>query len=337
MILVTGATGLLGAHVVFDLINKGHRVKAMYRNEEKQQVIHHLLHYYKVEQADKLTDLIEWFKGDILDLQDVAGAIKNCTAVIHCAGMVSFASRDFNQLIAVNRNGTANMVNEALSAGIDYFIHVSSTAAIGSETSFFDNVKRESNHWHANEKTSGYGLSKYSAEKEVWRGIEEGLSAVIVNPSVFFGPGSWSESSLQLFQTIQDGLSFYTDGGNAFVDVRDVSEIICRLFEHRITNERYLVTGHAYLFKDLIDQIADQMGVKKPQHKAGKIATAIAWRLIGVYSFFTGNKPSITKDTIRSSHEYTVYSSAKIKTLFPDFEYTPITATIANTINGKIN
>lgn len=337
MILVTGATGLLGSHVVFDLIKKGHRVKAMYRNEEKQQVIHHLLHYYQVEDADKLFDLIEWFKGDILDLQDVANAVKNCKSVIHCAGMVSFASRDFIKLIDVNRNGTANMVNEALSSGIDHFLHVSSTSAVGSDSAFTDNVKRESNHWHANEKASGYGVSKYSAEKEVWRGIEEGLTAVIVNPSVFFGPGSWSESSLQLYQTIKNGLSFFTAGGNAFVDVRDVSEIICRLHERRIANERYLVTGHALLFKDVIDQIADQMGVKKPRYKVGEFATAIALRLIGIYSFLTGKQPSITKDTARSSHEVTVYSSEKIKTLFPDFEFTPVTATIANTIKGKMN
>lgn len=337
MILVTGATGLLGSHVVFDLIKKGHRVKAMYRNEEKQQVIHRLLHYYQVEDADKLFDLIEWFKGDILDLQDVANAVKNCKSVIHCAGMVSFASRDFNKLIDVNRNGTANMVNEALSSGIDHFLHVSSTSAVGSDSAFTDNVKRESNHWHANEKASGYGVSKYSAEKEVWRGIEEGLTAVIVNPSVFFGPGSWSESSLQLYQTIKNGLSFFTAGGNAFVDVRDVSEIICRLHERRIANERYLVTGHALLFKDVIDQIADQMGVKKPRYKVGEFATAIALRLIGIYSFLTGKQPSITKDTARSSHEVTVYSSEKIKTLFPDFEFTPVTATIANTIKGKMN
>jgi nucleoside-diphosphate-sugar epimerase len=142
---------------------------------------------------------------------------------------------------------------------------------------------------------------------------------------------------LQLFQTIKNGLSFYTVGGNAFVDVRDVSEIICRLHERRIANERYLVTGHSLLFKDLIDQIADQMRVKKPRYKVGRIATAIAWRLIGVYSFLTGKQPSITKDTVRSSHEVTVYSSEKIKTLFPDFDFSPVTATIANTIKGKMN
>jgi dihydroflavonol-4-reductase len=336
MILVTGATGLLGSHVVFDLIKKGYRVKAMYRNESNLTVIDHLFRYYETEQAAVLMNQIEWFHGDILDLQDVSKAIENCTAVIHCAGMVSFASRDFNQLIEVNRNGTANLVNAALSSGIDYFLHVSSTSAIGSSTKALDNIKRETNHWHANEKASGYAVSKYSAEKEVWRGMEEGLAAVIVNPSVFFGPGKWSDSSLKLFQTIQDGLDFYTSGGNAFVDVRDVSTLICQLYELRITNERFLITGHNLLFKELFDKIVFQLKVKAPRYKANKLLTEIAWRIIGLLAFITGKKPSITKDAVRGSHSITRFSSEKIKTLFPDFQFIPISDTIENTIKGKV-
>lgn len=337
MILVTGATGLLGSHVVFDLIKKGHRVKAMCRNEEKQQVIHHLLHYYQVEDADKLFDLIEWFQGDILDVQSVENAVKDCSVIIHCAGMVSFATRDFSELFEVNRTGTANLVNQALTSKTSYFIHVSSTSAIGSDTLTNDGIKRESNLWNANEKTSGYGVSKFSAEKEVWRGIEEGLSAVIVNPSVFFGPGNWSESSLNLFQTIQNGLLFYTKGGNAFVDVRDVSDVISRLLEKKITNERFLIAGHNLLFNDLFGQIAEELKVKPPRFLAGKFLTEIAWRVVGVGAFILGKKPAITKDAVRGSHSITQFSSEKIKALFPGFEFTPIAATITNTINGKMN
>lgn len=337
MILVTGATGLLGSHVVFDLIKKGHRVKAMFRNEEKKHVIQHLLQYYKVENADNLLRQIEWFQGDILDVQSVENAVKDCSAIIHCAGMVSFATRDFSELFEVNRTGTANLVNEALTAKTSYFIHVSSTSAIGSDTLTNDGIKRESNHWNANEKTSGYGVSKFSAEKEVWRGIEEGLSAVIVNPSVFFGPGNWSESSLNLFQTIQNGLLFYTKGGNAFVDVRDVSDIIGRLLEKKITNERFLIAGHNLLFNDLFGQIAEELKVKPPRFLAGKFLTEIAWRVVGVVAFILGKKPAITKDAVRGSHSITQFSSEKIKALFPDFEFTSIAATITNTINGKMN
>ncbi len=336
MILVTGATGLLGAHVVVDLISNGHKVKAMYRNASKKRVIEELLLYYNLENKSELLALIEWFEGDILDVQSVQNAVKDCSTIIHCAGMVSFATRDFSELFEVNRMGTANLVNEALTAKTSYFIHVSSTSAIGSDTLANDGVKRESNHWNANEKTSGYGVSKYSAEKEIWRGIEEGLSAVIVNPSVFFGPGNWSESSLSLFQTIQNGLWFYTKGGNAFVDVRDVSKLMSRLLEKKITNERFLIAGHNLLFKDLFDQIALELKVKPPRFLARKFLTEIAWRVVGIVAYILGKKPAITKDAVRGSHSITQFSYEKIKLLFPDFEFIPIKETIKNTINGKM-
>lgn len=337
MILVTGATGLLGAHVVVNLISNGHKVRAMYRNASKKHVIEQLLLHYNCANKSELLALIEWFQGDILDVQSVENAVKDCSAIIHCAGMVSFATRDFSELFEVNRTGTANMVNEALAAKTSYFIHVSSTSAIGSDTLINDGVKRESNHWNANEKTSGYGVSKYSAEKEVWRGVEEGLSAVIVNPSVFFGPGNWSESSLSLFQTLQNGLLFYTRGGNAFVDVRDVSVLIGRLLEKKVTNERFLIAGHNLLFNDLFSQIAEELKVKPPRVLARKFLTEIAWRVVGVAAFILGKKPAITKDAVRGSHSITQFSSEKIKSLFPDFEFIPIKETIKNTIDGKMD
>lgn len=337
MVLVTGATGLLGAHVVINLIGNGYNVRAMYRTEEKKQVIEQLLGFYEAQNKASKLQLIEWFQGDILDVQAVEVAVKDCTAIIHCAGMVSFATRDFSTMVDLNRIGTANLVNEALAAKTPYFIHVSSTSAIGSDTQSADKIKRETNHWNANEKTSGYAVSKYSAEKEVWRGIEEGLAAVIVNPSVFFGPGNWSESSLNLFQTIQNGLLFYTKGGNAFVDVRDVSSLIVRLLGKKTTNERYIIGGHNLLFKDLFDQISAQLMVKPPRFLARKFLTEIAWRVVGIISFFTGKKPAITKDAVRGSHSITQFSSEKIQSIFPDFEFTPIAATIKNTIKGKLD
>lgn len=337
MILVTGATGLLGAHVVLNLISNGHEVRAMYRYDSKKQVIEHLFQHYNLTNKSELRALIEWFQGDILDVQSVENAVKNCSTIIHCAGMVSFATRDFSELFEVNRTGTANLVNEALVAKTSYFIQVSSTAAIGSDALINDGIKRETNHWNPNEKTSGYGVSKYSAEKEVWRGIEEGLSAVIVNPSVFFGPGNWSDSSLNIFQTIQNRLLFYTKGGNAFVDVRDVSNIIGRLLEKKVTNERFLIAGHNLLFKDLFDQIALELKVKPPRFSVGKFLTELAWRVVGITSYLLGKKPAITKDTVRSSHTITQFSSEKIKSLFPDFEFIPINETIKNTISGKFD
>jgi hypothetical protein len=86
----------------------------------------------------------------------------------------------------------------------------------------------------------------------------------------------------------------------------------------------------------LFDKIAFQLKVKAPRYKANKLLTEIAWRIIGLLAFITGKKPSITKDAVRGSHSITRFSSEKIKTLFPDFEFIPISDTIDNTIKGKV-
>ncbi len=229
MILVTGSTGLLGSHVVVELLHKGYEVRAMYRDESRKKAVHRLLTFYYPEEQDFLLKKLSWFKGDVLDLTDVEDSLQGVSKVVHCAALVSFHRRDFNVLFKVNRRGTANMVNFALNTGVNQFIHVSSTAAIGSDSQFKDGLKRESNLWNPNDEVSGYALSKFSAEKDVWRAMEEGLSVSIVNPSVMFGPGSWEESSLTIFRTLHNGLSFYTKGSNAFVDVRDVTKLILKL------------------------------------------------------------------------------------------------------------
>lgn len=337
MILVTGSTGLLGSHVVCELVSHGYRVRALYRSEARKAVVERLLQYYFPEKAREYYDQIEWFEGDILDLEDVKDALTGCEKAVHCAALVSFHRRDFWQLFAVNRKGTANMVNTALQLGTQQLIHVSSTAAVGSDTEYRDHVRRETNHWNANEKVSGYSMSKYSGEKEVWRAMEEGLHAAIVNPSIMFGPGSWEESSLKIFRTLHNGLSYYTPGGNAFVDVRDVALVIRQLIETETTGERYLVTGTNLSFKELFEKICTQLGVKAPSKAAGPFLTGIAWRVAGIWARFTGKRPTITKESAESSQKTTLYSSEKLLERFPAFRFTPIDETIAETIKGRMD
>lgn len=170
MILVTGSTGLLGSHVVCDLLANGHPVRALYRNAERKHITESVVRFYHPENADELLRRIEWVEGDVLDLVALSDALSGCEKVIHCAALVSFHRRDFMRLFEHNRQGTANVVNCALEEGVKQMIHVSSTAAVGSDSDFQDGIRRESNHWNANESVSGYSLSKYSAEKEVLRG-----------------------------------------------------------------------------------------------------------------------------------------------------------------------
>lgn len=338
MILVTGATGLLGSHVVCDLLAHGYAVRAMYRSEERKEVVRRLLTYYFPDKAEAFYAAIDWFQGDILDLVDLEDAMEGCEKVVHCAALVSFHRRDFWRLFAQNRKGTANVVNTALHCGIRQLVHVSSTAAIGSDSEQpHDPVRRESNHWNANEKVSGYSLSKYSAEKEVWRGIEEGLPAAIVNPSLLFGPGSWDESSLKILRTLQNGLRYYTPGGNAFVDVRDVAYIIRRLLEENVSGERYLVSGHNMPFKTFFEKVCAQLGVKAPSVEAGPFLTGLAWRIAGIWARFAGKRPTITKESAGSSHRTTVYSNEKVLKRFPEFEFRTTEETIENAIRGRMD
>jgi nucleoside-diphosphate-sugar epimerase len=336
MILVTGSTGLLGSHVVVELLHKGYEVRALFREEARKQVVYRLLDFYYPEEREVLLRKLHWFQGDILDLTDVEDSLRGISKVVHCAALVSFHRRDFYRLFKVNRRGTANMVNFALDSEVNQFVHVSSTAAIGSDSTYTDGLKRESNGWNPNDEVSAYSLSKFSAEKEVWRAKEEGLNVSIVNPSVLFGPGSWEESSLKIFRTLSDGLKYYTKGSNAFVDVRDVTKVILKLIETEKTGERYLVTGSNVKFKDLFDRICKQLQVKAPDRFAGPFLTGMAWRLSGLWGRISGKRPTITKESARSSQNSSSYSNEKLLNQFPDFEFTPLDETIELTIRGRM-
>lgn len=337
MILVTGATGLLGSHVVVDYLRKGETVRALYRFEERKKNVRKLLEHYCVDEADDLFNQIDWFKGDVLNLSDLKDAFEGVDRVVHCAALVSFQKSDFYKLWEINREGTANMVNVALDSGVKHFLHVSSTAAVGTDGQQPDGLKRETNHWNANEIASTYSYTKFSAEKEIWRGIEEGLNAVIVNPSVMFGPGSWNESSLTIFRTISNGFNYYSLGGNAFVDVRDVSKVIVRLQTENVVNERYLVTGHNVSFKELFELMAFYMKRQAPNKKATRFLTYLAWIASSIQSFFTGKEATLTKDSIRSAMGTSRYSTEKLRNKYPEFEFTPLAETIQETIAGRMD
>ncbi|WP_343634399.1 NAD-dependent epimerase/dehydratase family protein [Fluviicola sp.] len=337
MILVTGSTGLLGSHVVVELLHKGYEVRALFREEARKEVVYKLLDFYYPHEKETLLQKLHWFQGDVLDLADVEDSLIGISKVVHCAALVSFHRRDFNLLFKVNRRGTANMVNFALAAEVNQFIHVSSTAAVGSDSQFADGLKRESNLWNPNDEVSGYSLSKFSAEKEVWRANEEGLRVSIVNPSVMFGPGSWEESSLKIFRTLHKGLKYYTNGSNAFVDVRDVTKLILKLIETEKTGERYLVTGFNLKFKELFDRICKQLGVKAPSKLAGPFLTGLAWRLSVILGRIRGKRPTITRESARSSQNNSKFSNEKLLRDFPDFEFTDLEDTIATTIKGRMD
>ncbi len=317
MILLTGATGLLGMHVLYDLTQTGHQVRALYRNRSRIDRVNRLFEYYDSSNYKALLQQVEWYPCEIDDLVELEGAFQGIDRVIHCAAMVSFRNDDFKKLVQINRYGTANMVNLALKYKVQWFCHASSTAAVGKSPERDNLNVSENNKWLPDLEVSGYAMSKYLSENEVWRGIEEGLPAVMVNPCVIFGPGDWDETSLTIFRAVGRGLKFYAPGANAIVDVRDVSQRILFLMNENLTNERFLVVGENLTFRRLTQTIAQRMGKKEPTLAVPQWLMGVAWRVAAVFSFITRKPTALTKDATKSAFSTTSYNTEKIDRIYP--------------------
>ena len=311
MIFVTGGTGLLGSHLLIELSQRGKTIRALKRPSSSLTNVKKVFEFYLTKESKLLFDKIEWVDGDINDITSLQDHMKGCNEVYHCAGYVSFWRKDFKKLMKINKVGTANMVNVALSLNVNKFSHVSSTAAIGRNE--LSSQYSETNKWLTSTSNSNYAVSKYSAEMEVWRAQEEGLNVSIVNPSVILGAGNWEDSSLTLFLSVEKGLKFYTEGTNAFVDARDVSYCMAELMDNNIFGERYLTISENVCFRDLFFMIADEIGTKRASIKVKPWMAEIAWRIELVKSIF-GTKPKITKETARSAMGESFYSNEKVRT-----------------------
>lgn len=328
MILVTGATGLLGSHILYDLTQKGYRVRALYRNQDRIKQVEQLFDYYSNDKSHSFHTIV-WVQGDVLDMVSLEDAFQGIEQVYHCAALVSFKKRDFKQLIHVNRLGTANVVNFCLKFNVKKLAHVSSTAAIGG---IEGSIVTEETKWQIHEKTSGYAISKYNSEREVWRGQEEGLEVVIINPCVIFGAGQLNESSLTIFNSVRKGLKVYSPGSNAFVDARDVSSCLIQLMESDTSAERYLCIGENLSFKTILDEIARQFKVKAPFMRPPQWLAKVIAFLNENLSKITGTNPSITIESARSAYSNTTYSNAKIKQEL-NHEFIGLQESVANVVN----
>ncbi|RVT78741.1 NAD-dependent epimerase/dehydratase family protein [Flavobacterium sufflavum] len=310
MILVTGGTGLVGAHLLLHLLENGENVRAIYRKKSNIQKTKSLFQHYN---KSALFDAIEWVHADILDIPSLEHAFVNCTQVYHCAAMISFDPKDENLLRKINIEGTANIVNFCIAKGVQKLCYVSSTSALG-DLAAHETVKTEETEWNPEKHHSDYAISKYGAEMEIWRGQQEGLNVIIVNPGVIIGPGFEDQGSGQLIKKIADGLLFYTLGSTGFVAVDDVVRIMYQLTQSTICNERFILIGQNIIFRDIFNTIADTLKVKRPSVEAKPFMMEITWRVNWFLSLFSRKSNNISKDTLRSFMSRNEFSNAKIKT-----------------------
>ena len=307
MILVTGASGLVGSQLVTQLVKAGKKVKALYRSSIPV-----------IEGAEK----IEWVRGDILDVVALEEAMIGVQQVYHCAAIVSFNPKNKAALYKTNVEGTANVVNACLNANIQKLVFVSSVAALGRIRE--DTPINETMNWSEETSNSEYGKTKYFAEMEVWRGIGEGLDAVIVNPVIILGSGDWEKGSSELFKSAYDEFPWYTEGSGGFVDVVDVVKAMILLMESNFSAERFILCADNLTYRDVFTQMANNFGKKPPHRKVTPLLAAIVWRLEAVKAMFTGKDPLLTKETARTAAAKVRFDNKKLKLFFANFEYTPV-------------
>jgi nucleoside-diphosphate-sugar epimerase len=327
MILVTGATGLVGSYLLYDLLRSEEPVRALLHNPQS------LNHTRKIftglgADAEELIRKIDWVDGDVLDYFSLLDAMKGVQKVYHCAAIVSFDPRDRDLMMKINVDGTANVVNAALEAGVDKLCHVSSIAALGRTEN--SNIIDEKSQFRTSSHNSKYSLSKFAGEREVWRGTAEGLKAVVVNPSVILGYSDSDKGSTKMFSTIFRNSMFYGTGINGFVDVQDVVRAMIGLMESKVQNERFVVSGGDFSYREIFTLIARSFGKSDPKFAVPGQVLDIVWRLEWLRGKLTGAKPLITKETARTSKGSFYYSTKKLHCTF-NFEFTPIEKTISRT------
>lgn len=309
MILVTGATGLLGSHLCHKLVKEGKKVIGLKRAASRKENTKEIFGYYG---GEALFKEIVWEEGDILDVFTLEDIVRkhNVKEIYHCAALVSYEKADVERLYRMNVEGTANVVNVALDHGIEKFCHVSSIAALSSPGK--KEMITEKMTWKSSPRHTTYSITKYGAEREVWRGIEEGLRAVIVNPSLIVGPGCWNQSSGMLISNAKKGIKYYTPGGAGVVDVRDVVNASFTLMEKNIFGERFILNAENISFKEMLTLPLAEFGHPAPATEISKFMFRIGYRAERLLCIFNGKKPRLSKEFIKSGFEQQEYSSKKI-------------------------
>ncbi|MCP9750430.1 NAD-dependent epimerase/dehydratase family protein [Ferruginibacter sp. HRS2-29] len=323
MVLVTGGAGLLGQELIRQLLAEGKTVRAIFN---------------KTKLPDFLNDNFMQEQADILDVVALENAMKAVSEVYHCAGLVSFSPKDTQRLYKINVEGTGNVVNAALSAGVRKIVHVSSVAALGRIRE--GETINESMQWTPATSNSKYGHSKFLGEMELWRGVAEGLDAVVVNPVIILGPANWNEGSTKIFRSVYDEFPYYTEGITGFVDVRDVAAAMRQLMGSEISGERFIISAENVTYHSVFDMIAKAFGKRLPYKKVTPLMAKAFWRIQAIKSFFTGTSPLVTKETTATALAKVYFDNSKLLKALPGFSYHALQDTIDFTcraLQQKIN
>ncbi|NOS56322.1 MAG: NAD-dependent epimerase/dehydratase family protein [Cyclobacteriaceae bacterium] len=297
MIVITGGNGLIGSAIAQRLLSEGVSLSGLKRESSDMRL------------TDPSVQQIEWKTGDVLDVSSLNECFRNASVVIHTAAKVSFDPKEKRELFQVNVEGTKNVVNACLANGVKKLIHISSVAALGRQKGI--SLIDETNKWEESPFNSSYAKSKYLAELEIYRGIEEGLPASIVNPSLVLGRGDWEKSSSKLFQYVWKENMFYSNGQCNYVDVRDVVEIVFKLLNETFLAHRFIASGGVITYKDLFEKIALRLQKKAPSIKVNPFLVNAIATLEEMKSWLFNTHPLVTRESVKSTSEKFTFSNQK--------------------------
>lgn len=319
MILVTGGTGLVGAHLLLRLLQSGKQVRAIHRTTSNLKQVEKVFGYYSKE-SQLLFNKINWVEADLMDIPALETAFKNVTHVYHCAALISFDPDDYELLRTVNIEGTKNIVNLCIAHQIEKLCYVSSIAAIGRTLN--GQPATEKTDWTTH-RANVYALTKMEAELEVWRGTQENVPAVIVNPGVIIGPGFWDTGTGLLFKNAFKARKFYPPGGTAFVAVQDVVSLMIQLMDSTVKNEKIITIAKNLSYKEILDRLTTAFNKPKPTIQLKSWQLEILWRLDYLAALLTKRGRRLSKNSVRSLRKVQLYNNNKSKELL-DYSYTPL-------------
>ncbi|HLT42202.1 MAG TPA: NAD-dependent epimerase/dehydratase family protein [Sphingobacteriaceae bacterium] len=298
MILVTGGTGFIGSYLIKQLLSSGKSIRAIKRRDSIVP---------KILQSNSQ---IEWVEADLLDYFSLQEAFKGVSEVYHCAALVSYRPDDKKRIMQVNVEGTTHIVNLCLDCQAK-LVYVSSVAALGENEKGRD--IDEKSYWIWSKHTSRYSISKFEAEREVWRGIAEGLLAVIVNPSVVIGVSNGKSESGRIFELLEKGLNLYPSGSAGFVDVNDVATIMVELMSRTdALGKGFILNGRNISYKELFTKYSVLSGNPPPKYRVSYGLMGIAWRIVSLLRGLGIKRFGLTKEIALASLKKSTYSNKKI-------------------------
>lgn len=320
LILITGATGFLGPYLLREFLATGAPVRVLVRNANHPAL-------------SPFAGKIELVVGDVTQPETITDAMAGVQQVVHAAGLVRFSKKDKEQLLAVNQHGTANVVNAALEAEVKKLVYVSSIAALGRPAGF-TGLLDETATWQDSEADSYYGYSKHLGEREVARGVEEGLPAVICNPTIILGTGGWMDGSGKFFKRVDEGLPFYPVGSNGFTGATDVAAATRLLLNSDYNEaERFVICAENLSFQAFLTSVA--LALRKPPPGRALppgLMLAAGW-LLERWASITRKEPFFSMDNARSAAHLSAYNGQKFVLAF-NYRYEPIVEVIRKTADA---